>query len=651
MYYYRRRSGKKWIILLIVLILAGIGGYWYYQNYFKPIESPTANQTNPATSDVMAIYAVENEVLADLNNAGFIKVASGQQLKAGDKIKTGANSKAIILINNSVIRLDSNSQLNILLISADKTILEQVSGQSYHKVAANSTYTVKSLDSIITAVGTKFNVTTDEAKKIVNLTQIEGQVKLEVLKQSAVILSALVEKNENLAINLTAAKKDIFKFSENKLDDLKKDAWYSYNFTEDEKVYVVNNNQPEMVTPVKELELKIEATEEGNQLSWTTYSKNDFQIYKVVRSDTKENPIFPDDGYIYGSPDKDSGSYLDKDIIAAKNYFYTVCVLTNLNQVICGNSLSVKAAENEAEKNILQLSSTIENNQIKLTWNQYQDEDYMFFKVVRSETNADLRYPTDGYVKTIYEATETEYTDDKAESDKTYNYRICLKKKSDGKILCGSVVTVKAPASESAGDISLSATPKDSANYLSWNKIESDIFGSYKILRSETDSVLDFSSSKVINTINLNTVTSYTDSSADITKKYYYRVCYSLTDASQTCSNVVSVAARAEAVDAQPPSAPSLMGSVSDSGVSLNWTKNSETDFKEYRIVKSQTSSALTYPAFGSIGTRQKGSETYVDSSVTNTTAGTYYYRICALDNSGNVNCGNVVKVANGVIE
>jgi hypothetical protein len=65
------------------------------------------------------------------------------------------------------------------------------------------------------------------------------------------------------------------------------------------------------------------------QTQWNTFknpTSKSFSYYKVVRSQEKANPVYPDDGYIAYISDVSTNSYTDKDVKNGKNY-YRVCAI------------------------------------------------------------------------------------------------------------------------------------------------------------------------------------------------------------------------------------------------------------------------------------------------------------------------------------
>lgn len=76
-------------------------------------------------------------------------------------------------------------------------------------------------------------------------------------------------------------------------------------------------------------------------LNWSTCSNEDFQFYKLVKSQTNPNPAYPSDAVIASSANPGTANHVDKTVARAMTYHYRVCVVQRLNKVTCGNSVSI----------------------------------------------------------------------------------------------------------------------------------------------------------------------------------------------------------------------------------------------------------------------------------------------------------------------
>jgi len=199
--------------------------------------------------------------------------------------------------------------------------------------------------------------------------------------------------------------------------------------------------------------------------------------------------------------------------------------------------------------------------------------------------------------------------------------------------------------------LELAAEAKEDSISLSWSVFNQPNFESYQIIKSETDQNLKYPETEVIKSSFSKSYNSYVDNDVEEAIKYYYRVCIIKVDDMIVCGNVSSAEIAKEEPDSIPPVTPNLSASISVKGVSLTWPINNEEDFKEYRVVKSLTNPLPVYPQDGFMVIKAKGSETWLDNQVNITSPGTYYYRVCSLDQTDNTACSNVKIIENGQLK
>lgn len=87
-------------------------------------------------------------------------------------------------------------------------------------------------------------------------------------------------------------------------------------------------------------------------LNWTRFDnflKKDFKYYKVVRSNSNPNPVYPDDWYIKYDSDIWFTSYTDEDAKDGINY-YRVCAITHQNERYCSKTLVAKIVDKDDDK-------------------------------------------------------------------------------------------------------------------------------------------------------------------------------------------------------------------------------------------------------------------------------------------------------------
>lgn len=82
------------------------------------------------------------------------------------------------------------------------------------------------------------------------------------------------------------------------------------------------------------------------QTSWSKYNHvEDFTFYKVVRSETNESPVYPDDSYIYYTENTDTLSYTD-ETLAPGTYYYRVCQIASPKRYCSSTVTKIVIGEN-----------------------------------------------------------------------------------------------------------------------------------------------------------------------------------------------------------------------------------------------------------------------------------------------------------------
>lgn len=106
-----------------------------------------------------------------------------------------------------------------------------------------------------------------------------------------------------------------------------------------EKKYV----EPGYKTAIIDESLNFEAEREGHKvmLEWDAYDKDDFKYYKVMRSETHSNPVYPDQPAIKYFPNADQESYAFWNW-STKSAIYRVCVITTDKSRICSQTVKLE---------------------------------------------------------------------------------------------------------------------------------------------------------------------------------------------------------------------------------------------------------------------------------------------------------------------
>jgi hypothetical protein len=78
---------------------------------------------------------------------------------------------------------------------------------------------------------------------------------------------------------------------------------------------------------------------------------------------------------------------------------------------------------------------------IQLAWSKCSSEDFQFYKLVKSATNASPSYPNDSVIMSSANTSATSYLDRTVARSMTYYYRVCVVQRLS-KVTCGNVASV-----------------------------------------------------------------------------------------------------------------------------------------------------------------------------------------------------------------
>lgn len=195
------------------------------------------------------------------------------------------------------------------------------------------------------------------------------------------------------------------------------------------------------------ISLKGEALPGGVKLAWTI-SGDGSKGFKVVKS-TDANPEYPGDSAEY--VDGNTRTLTRYGLSGGKTYHFRVCRYTGNGCDVYSNNLelTIPASEKEASSNYqsiadeLKLEAAVLPGAVALSWTKCTSDAFEGYKVVRSSTNADPSYPTDGYVDYLPERDTLAFIDGTAIPGKSYYYRICALEKGQP-AACGNVVKITA---------------------------------------------------------------------------------------------------------------------------------------------------------------------------------------------------------------
>ncbi|MBN2367656.1 hypothetical protein JXC34_01460 [Candidatus Woesearchaeota archaeon] len=203
-----------------------------------------------------------------------------------------------------------------------------------------------------------------------------------------------------------AKEKEVVKVEEQKKEEYKKEEQKKEEYKEEEK-QEYEKEQKEYEHCDIDIQLDYELLD-GNKimLKWTPYDCEDFEAYKVVWSNSVENPKYPDQGYVEGISGYEK-TVAEPKLKSGVNYF-AITVLTKGGNVY-SNTVKVEYEGQEAncEGYDPVLESSFEGGNPVLEWTPYECDDLSYYKVVWSQTNSDPMYPDDGYISVISDYSNT----------------------------------------------------------------------------------------------------------------------------------------------------------------------------------------------------------------------------------------------------
>ena len=291
-----------------------------------------------------------------------------------------------------------------------------------------------------------------------------------------------------------------------------------------------------------------EAKEDGIHLSWSVEGMTVEKGFKLVKGESA-NPEFPGNDAKYIT-DSSQLSYTWA-LTNGQTYHFRVCQYNGDGAcLVYSNDIAIKAYQPADSAVNLVMSAKAESTGVGLWWTAVADDvsGFKYYKVVRSETNSDPRYPDDGYISVQSKGSES-YRDFSSVKGKSYYYRVCAVGDS---IYCGNVIQVT-PVHDNPEPtaVSLSATYADGQVILTWTQSNEADFKYYKIAWSQTNASPAYPADGYIKAESTKEKLTYTDdgsktgsrgSTTDLTTgTHYFTICVVDTQNQVACSNTVTL--------------------------------------------------------------------------------------------------------------
>lgn len=226
-----------------------------------------------------------------------------------------------------------------------------------------------------------------------------------------------------------------------------------------------------VLTASLEFEAEYSAEENMVYMTWNPWQQ-DLMWYKVVRSQTNPNPLYPEEESVCYSPDKNTTGCVDFTPYVDKT-FYRICAITHAKERFCSNVVAIDPAETTETESVqagedlfcaqvitpavnsktgecveyptpcdvpdnwlipesgscvqesLFLSATIQQGVIHLTWQGIPEANGV--QILKKEgADSDLFSPFQDGVQSLPLSEENIYLDTSVVKGSTYSYRLCV---------------------------------------------------------------------------------------------------------------------------------------------------------------------------------------------------------------------------------
>jgi hypothetical protein len=325
----------------------------------------------------LKIAQKEGEALFSANGAVWEFADVGTLLSSEGVLRTSQGAKAMLQApEGSFIRVGENTEFKVTSIGDSSILLTQNSGRTFHRVKKSDDlhYQVSALGNILKVTGTAFDLSVNPTEKRINVKVLEGEVTV-TLANDVTAGPQIITKGKEITVDTKG--KTTFNLADVNTNYATSD-WFIWNKEEDRKLgYELRFEIAS--TPETTPEETSKVTEPGSKPSTTTTVKT-----TTTKSATTST-------YTAGS---------------------------------CKPSLSVK-------KGLTGLG-------IQLNWTTCKNDDFQFYKIIRSTTNPSLSYPSTPALVTSSNRTFGSYWDKNIAFGTTYYYRVCVVERLN-QVGCGNV--------------------------------------------------------------------------------------------------------------------------------------------------------------------------------------------------------------------
>ena len=594
--YYKKPFRKTRGFYILIIILIGVVSFVYFsiKRSTEDVEQ-TQKFTDQIEIPVTAakVIFLSGKLESRPPNQNWQEIGQDYQIQSGDDIRTAGNAKAAVeLPDKSIVRLSENAEIRLEQFGMADIIVEQISGQVFHRVNSNSTaiYRVKNKSTELTALGTGFNVLA--SGELTYLTVTDSKVKVKIYNADNIINMRTVDNGEKVLINPTLETNQMIKAENVSSSDLIKQDWFAWNLEQD--------RQANFSLGIFEKSIKLIVTEPAE----TKISTDQEKI--TIKGETDLDAEI----FMSGKELENNGGKFQTEFLLSpgKNQIeITVKKGKNMNQ-------KTMIVESTRKVGQITLAGEYSDNKATLNWQTKNISDFKEFKVLQGNAT-NPTFPNAPYHTVQKTLTSDEWIGlEKAK----YFFRVCALT-NDGK--CSNYsnnLEINIGAENAFADITLTAAVKSDTVELKWtlNKSNNPSDGFKTLISQNTNPVYPGSSYHSLSS----------NERSDLWKKlspgiYYFRVCLLKNNVCEKYSDN----AKAVITESSDNSI-TLTGAKGDGLINLYWETNGLAITKGYKIIVSDEPD-VSFPGLGHhLNTVNDAGSDVWDNLETGIK---YYFRVC----------------------
>lgn len=383
-------------------------------------------------------------------------------------------------------------------------------------------------------------------------------------------------------------------------------------------------------------------------LSWTRYNRKDFYKYKLHRS--KNAHFTPNDNTLVDIFDSiDKTTFDDEYVEPHTTYYYKVLAYNEAGAITRSNEIRVTTL---AKPQPIKLPSPVLKAkalsmwEVTLTWTQYQAGDFERYELHRS-TTARFRPSQKTLLNMLYEAKDNKDIDPYGDKGITYYYKVVVYNQENLSGVSNEVKIDFPIPLKTAPPLPVvlqeGASPTNSRVFLSWTKSNDKNFVIYEVHRSTVPHFTPDKNTRIA-LVPYVDKHSYIDKDVESTTKYYYTIVVLNYNIQQAASNEIQVTTTAPPTTPGPSAVTIKLGDhVTDSEISLLWTKSQAKDFDRYELYYSKIPN-FALAEGGLVAVFERTYETqFTDGDLAADT--TYYYKIVLYNQFEQSAVSNEVRV------